>query len=61
MIERKQMYIAKCDKCDEIFGDGEIEFCYDEKQDLIDELDDALWVKEGRKIICNECFVKKYK
>lgn len=56
MIIKKQVYVAKCNKCNIFFSDGDNEYdCFETKYNLIDRIKNEGWQKKGKKLFCDEC------
>jgi transcription initiation factor IIE alpha subunit len=57
-IEKKIMYLGKCDKCGEYLGSDVMEECCNSKKDLIERLEEELWVREKKQWICERCILE---
>ena len=56
MIKRELFYFAECDGCDApLETDNYFIFHHAKKVDIIEELENAEWVKKGREWFCLEC------
>ena len=56
MIERKFFYLVECDNCGtELRADNYFVIHHVKRSEIIEELDNAEWVKKGREWFCPEC------
>ena len=56
MIERKLFYLAECDGCDTpLECDNYFIIHHAEKHRIIEELENAEWIKKGREWFCPKC------
>lgn len=56
MIIKKQMYLAKCDKCNKYYNNSDnIYDCFETKKELKEIIEDEDWQIKNKKVFCDEC------